>query len=123
MSIAPGSHRKGVVYLEIPELIEQLSNFLPTTLIASLSGVKDAGQVRKWARGELAPTPASAARLRFALDQAQRIASEESVKIATAWLTSANELLAFELPVKAIREDRFKDVADALHAFVDGYSG
>lgn len=123
MSIAPGSHRTGSVYLEVPAVISHLGEFLPTALIASLAGVKDPGQVRKWARGELDPTPASTTRLRFALDQAQRISSDESIKIATAWLTSANEQLDFVLPLKAIREDRFKEVADAVNAFLEGYAG
>lgn len=123
MSIAPGSHRTGAVYLEVPEIIDQLGEYLPTALIASLAGVKDAGQVRKWARGELDPTPASAARLRFTLYQAQRIAGAESVKITAAWLTSANEKLAFALPLKAIREDHFKEIAEAVNTVVDGYAG
>lgn len=123
MSIAPGSHRPSSVTTVAAEVVEQLGEFLPTALIASLSGVKDTSQVRKWARGTLEPTHASAARLRFALDQAHRIAGVESVKVASAWLTSANEQLGYMLPLKAIREDQFKEVADAVGAFVDGYAG
>lgn len=91
MNIASSSHGAVAIYLQMPETIEGLGEFLPTALIASLAGVKDASQVRKWVRSELDSTSASAARLRFALDQAQRIAGEESARIATAWLTSANE--------------------------------
>lgn len=104
-------------------IVKQLSDYLPTALIASLSGVKDTSQVRKWARGVLEPTHASAARLRFALEQTQRITDAESAKVASAWMTSANEQLGYALPLKTIREDRFKEVADAVGAFIDGYAG
>lgn len=123
MSIAPGSHRRGSVLHEESEVVEKLREYLPSALIASLAGVKDPGQVRKWLRGDLSPTPASAARLRFALDQADLVAAAESMKVASAWLTSANEMLDYALPLKAIREDRYKEVAAAARSFIDGYSG
>lgn len=123
MTIAPRSRRTHSVLLDESDVIEKLGEYLPTALIASLAGVKDTSQVRKWARGSLTPTAASAARLRFALDQAKRIADAESVKVASAWLTSANEQLEYALPLKAIREDNFKDVAAAASSFIDGYAG
>lgn len=123
MSIAPGSHRTGAAYLEMPEVGGQLGEFLPTALIAFLAGVRDVGQVSRWAHGEIGPEPNPEARLRFALDQAHRIAEVESVKTADSWLTSANERLGYTLPLKAIREDHFKEVADAVDSFVDGYAG
>lgn len=123
MSIAPGTRRGTAVLLDEAHVVENLGSYLPTALIASLAGVKDASQVRKWARGTLVPTSASTTRLRFALDQAHRIEAAESAKVASAWLTSANEQLDYALPIKAIREDKFKAVADAVTSFIDGYAG
>lgn len=123
MTTMPTPARRNSVRATEPEVVEALTGFLPVALIASGAGVKDPGQVRKWRSGALKPTAVSAARLRFLLDQATYIAQHESREIATAWLTSANEQLDYQLPLKAIREERYKDVAEAAKAFVDGYAG
>lgn len=123
MTIMPTPARRSSVRAAESEVVEALTGFLPVALIASCAGVKDPGQVRKWRSGALKPTAASAARLRFLLDQASYIAQNESREIAAAWLTSANEQLDYELPLKAIREERYKDVAEAAKSFVNGYAG
>ncbi|MGO1231440.1 hypothetical protein [Glutamicibacter arilaitensis] len=123
MTIMPTPARRNSIRATEPEVVEALTGFLPVALIASGAGVKDPGQVRKWRNGALKPTAVSAARLRFLLDQATYIAQHESREIATAWLTSANEQLGYQLPLKAIREERYKEVAEAAKAFVDGYAG
>lgn len=123
MTIMPTPARRNSIRATEPEVVEALTGFLPVALIASGAGVKDPGQVRKWRNGALKPTAVSAARLRFLLDQATYIAQHESREIATAWLTSANEQLGYQLPLKAIREERYKEVAEAAKAFVEGYAG
>ncbi|MGP9726214.1 hypothetical protein [Glutamicibacter sp. AOP3-A1-12] len=123
MTIMPTSARGHSVRAAESEVVEALIGFLPMVLIASGAGVKDPGQVRKWSSGALKPTAASAARLRFLLDQASCIAQNQSREIAAAWPTSANEQLDYELPPKAIREERYKDVAEAAKSFANGYVG
>lgn len=123
MTIMPTPARGSSVRATEPEVVEALAGFLPVSLIASSAGVKDPGQVRKWRSGALKPTAASVTRLRFLLEQASYLAQNESREIATAWLTSANEQLDYDLPLKAIREERFKEVAEAAKAFVNGYAG
>lgn len=123
MTMVPTPSRDSSVRVEESAVVEALTGFLPVALIASSAGVKDPGQVRKWRSGALKPTPTTAARLRFLLDQATYIAQKESREIASAWLTSANEQLDYDLPLKAIREERFKDVAEAVKSFVNGYAG
>lgn len=123
MTIMPPPTPRNSIRATESEVVEALTGFLPTALIAAGAGVKDPGQVRKWRSGVLKPTAASAARLRFLLDQASFIADNESREIAAAWLTSANEQLDYELPLKAIREGRYKDVAEAAKSFVSGYAG
>jgi hypothetical protein len=81
--------------------------------VASLAGVKDPGQVRKWARGELEPTQPAQQRLRFARDVLHEMESTHSKKVAQAWAISVNPGLGYDSPLKAIREDRFQDTAAA----------
>lgn len=125
MTIAPGPrHRSEVLHLRMAEVTEALCELLPSALVASLAGVKDSSQVRKWARGDLEPTLASAARMRFTLEQAWEIEAAESARVAQAWLTTANRVLGYELPIKAIRDDRFAETAAAAMAFLeDSYEG
>lgn len=123
MTTMPTPARGNSVRATESEVVEALTGFLPVALIASSAGVKDPGQVRKWRNGALRPTAVSAARLRFLLDQATYISHHESREIAAAWLTSANEQLDYDLPLKAIREERYKEVAEAAKSFVNGYAG
>ncbi|MFB0835709.1 hypothetical protein ACX8Z9_04705 [Arthrobacter halodurans] len=105
------------------ETVERLRRYLPDAIVASLAGTQDPAQVTRWARGTAPPPEASIERLRFALDTADKMASGMSVTIAASWLVTANAQLGGVLPVRAIREGRLGDVADACSAFLDGYAG
>lgn len=125
MTTASGRrHDIDVRQLEIRDVMMELSALLPSSLIASLAGVKDPSQVRKWARGELEPTIPAASKLRFALMQARDIEAAQSSRVAQAWLTTANKMLAYDLPIKAIREERYAETAAAATSFIEGgYQG
>lgn len=71
-------------------------------IVASMVGVEDPGQVRKWRNGALVPTVAALEKLRFMLTQAWAIEDAESVPVAPSWLTSANSRLDYQLPITAI---------------------
>lgn len=86
---------------------------LPAPLVASLAGVKEPGPA----------SPEALERLRSAARMALRVEATESRVVASAWLTSANEALGLDLPVRAIREGRFAEVKAALGRFLDGYAG
>jgi hypothetical protein len=126
MSIAPGGprHRAGTVFMETSEVVQELCEVLTSKLVAALSGVKDPGQVRKWARAELQPTQPAEQRLRFALDVIQEIEGTHGRKVAQAWALSINPVLNYQSPVQAIREDRFQEAAASAKALLeDAYNG
>lgn len=126
MQTAPGGprHRAGSVHLDTRDVVSELVDLLTPKIVASVAGVKDPGQVRKWVRGSLNPTQPATQRLRFALDTLQEIESTQGRKVAQAWALSINGRLDYMSPVKAIREDRYSDVAAAAKALMeDAYDG
>lgn len=126
MTIAPGGprHRAGSVFMEISEVVHELCDALTSKLVAGLAGVKDPGQVRKWARGELEPTQPAQQRLRFAYDLMQEIENSQGKRVAQAWAMSINPRLNYQSPMKAIREDKFQETAAAAEALMEGaYDG
>ncbi len=126
MTIAPGGprHRARSVFMETSEVVQELCDVLTSKVVAGLSGVKDPGQVRKWARGDLEPTQPAQQRLRFAHDVIQEIESAQGRRVAQAWAMSINPRLGYESPIKAIREDRFQETAAAAKALLeDAYDG
>lgn len=126
MSIAPGGpqHRADSIFMKISEVVQELCDVLTSKVVAGLAGVKDPGQVRKWARGELQPTQPAQQRIRFAHDVIQEIESTLGRRVAQAWAMSINPRLDYGSPIKAIREDRFQETAAATKALLeDAYDG
>lgn len=126
MSIAPGSprHRARSLDMDTSEVVQELCDALTARLVAGLAGVKDPGQVRKWARGELKPTQPSEQRLRFAHDIIQEVENTQGRRVAQSWAMSINPRLNYTSPIKAIREDRFQETAAAAKALLeDAYDG
>lgn len=121
MSIAPGSpkHRAGAIHQDIAQVTEELCGVLTSSLIASMAGVKGSSQVRKWARGELVPSQPARTRLTFAFDILRTIEASEGRRTAEAWAMSVNPRLNYDTPIKAIREDRFREIAAAVDALVE----
>jgi hypothetical protein len=112
------------VFLETAQVVRELCDLLGSKLVASMAGVKDPGQVRKWARGELEPSQPAGQRLRFAYDILHEIEAAEGRRVAQAWAMSVNPRLDYGTPLKAIREDRFQDTAAAAKALMeDAYDG
>lgn len=126
MSIAPGGPRPEgrSAFMETSAVVAELCDVLTSKLVASLAGVKDPGQVRKWARAELEPNQAVQQRLRFAHDVLHEIESAKGKKVAQAWATSVNPRLGCDSPLKAIREGRFQETAAAAKALLEeSYDG
>lgn len=121
MSIAPGGpkHRAGAVHQDIADVTRELCDVLTSRLIASMAGVKDSSQVRKWARGELVPSQPARTRLSFAYDTLRMIEASEGQRTAEAWAMAVNPRLNYDTPIKAIREDRFRETAAAANALVE----
>lgn len=126
MAITPEGpgHRAGSVYLDVAVVAQGLCDLLGSKLVASMSGVKDPGDVRKWARRDLEPTQRAQQRLRFAYDLLHEVEAAEGRRVAQAWAMSVNPRLDYGTPLKAIREDRFQDTAAAAKALIeDAYDG
>ncbi|MBG6218967.1 hypothetical protein IWX75_003455 [Arthrobacter sp. CAN_A6] len=81
--------------------------------------MKDSSQVRKWARGELVPSQPARTRLSFAYDTLRIIEASEGRRTAEAWAMAVNPRLNYDTPIKAIREDRFRETAAAADALVE----
>ncbi len=114
-----------MIKLDIREITRRLNGALGATLVASLSGTKDAKLPYRWAKAD-GPAPKNEAmrRLQFAYEQWTKLAEAEGEHVARAWFIGANPWLDYDTPVTAIREDRFKDAAKAVQAVIDdSFSG
>lgn len=126
MTIAPGGprHRTGTMNMDIGEVVRVLIDAFTANLVASMVGVKDPGQARKWAKDVLAPRLDAEQRLRFALDVFGQLEMVEGRAVAQRWFLSINPRLGYSSPVKAIREGAYAQVAAAATALTDGaYDG
>jgi hypothetical protein len=113
------------IRLDIREITRRLNGALGATLVASLSGSKDAKLPYRWAKTD-GPAPKNEAmrRLQFAYEQWIMLTEAEGEHVARAWFIGANPWLAYDTPVTAIREDRFKEAAKAAQAVIDdSFSG
>lgn len=109
-----------MIKLDIREITRRLNGSLGGTLVASLSGSKDAKLPYRWARAD-GPAPKNEAmrRLRFAYEQWTVLVEAEGEHVARAWFIGANPWLDYDTPVTAIREDRLKETAAAAQAVID----
>lgn len=114
-----------MIKLDVREITRRLNGSLGGTLVASLSGSKDAKLPYRWAKFD-GPAPKNEAmrRLQFAYEQWTRLAEAEGEHVARAWFIGANPWLEYDTPITAIREDRFKDAGKAVQAVLDdSFSG
>lgn len=106
--------------LDIHELVRRLNSHLGPLLVATLAGSKDSKLPYKWAKPDgTTPGPAFQKRLQLAHRAWLIIADAESEAIARAWFVGGNPFLDEDTPVTALREDRHKEVAHALTAFLE----
>lgn len=121
MSTAPGGpkHRAGAVHQDIADVTRELCDVPTSRLVASMAGMKDSSQVRKWARSELVPSQPARTRLSFAYDILQMIEASEGRRTAEAWVIAVNSRLNYDTPIKAIKEDRFRETAAAADALAE----
>lgn len=125
ISTIAGQARARTARLDIREIVRRLNSALGATLVAALAGSRDRRASYGWAK-EDGPTPKVAAvkRLQFAYDQWQLVAGAEGEHVARMWFIGANSWLEDDSPIDAIREDRFKQTANAARAMIDdGFSG
>lgn len=106
--------------MDIHELVRRLNLHLGPLLVATLAGSKDPKLPYKWAKpGGTTPGPAFQKRLQLAHRVWLSLADAEGEAIARSWFVGGNPFLGEDTPVTAIREDRHKEVLDALTAFLE----
>lgn len=106
--------------LDIHEVVRRLNSHLGPLLVATLAGSKDPKAPHRWARpAGSVPGPAFQKRLFLAHRVWIAIADAETDSIARAWFVGGNPFLEEDTPLTAIREDRHKEVAQALTAFLE----
>ncbi len=107
-------------HLDIHEVVRRLNAHLGATLVAALSGSKDRKLPYRWAKTD-GPTPGPdfERRLRLAHRAWRQLADADNDNLARAWFIGANPFLSEDTPLTAIREDRGREVMNAVTAMTD----
>lgn len=118
------AYRRAIA-LDVREVTRRLNASLGGTLVSALAGSADTKSSHRWAKDEgPQPRPETVKRLVFAYEQWQKVSEGEGEHVARVWFIGANPWLGYDTPVNAIRQGRFKDVANAAQALVDdSFSG
>lgn len=118
-----GAHAK-TMRMDIHRIVHALNAALGPTLVAALSGSKDAKQPIKWAKPDgPTPSPDFQRRLQLAHRTWIRLEPVEGEHVARAWFIGGNPLLNEDTPLTAIREDRPQELDAAVDAFLDNPGG
>lgn len=106
--------------LDIHELVRRLNTHLGPTLVAALAGAKDRKLPHRWAKPDgVEPGPAFQKRLQLAHRAWLSIADAETEHVARAWFIGGNPFLDEDTPITAIREDRHREVIQAVRALLE----
>ncbi|NKX52712.1 hypothetical protein HER39_19480 [Arthrobacter deserti] len=106
--------------LDIHEIARRLNTHLGPLLVATLAGAKDRKLPHKWAKPDgPVPGPAFQKRLLLAHRAWISLADAETEHVARAWSMGGSPFLDEDTPVTAIREDRHKEVIQAVRAFLE----
>ncbi len=104
--------------LELSELVGQLNENLGPTLVAEMSGAKDAKAPFRWAKPGATMRSESERNLRFAYRTYSMLSIIEDPRVLRAWFVSSNPALNEESPVDAIRAGKHRLVSQAAAQFV-----
>ncbi|MFJ2356176.1 hypothetical protein [Frigoribacterium sp. NPDC087798] len=113
-----GQHTR-TARMDVHEVANVLVHGLGPTLVAALTGSKDRKLPAKWARSD-GPTPGPdfTRRLQLGHRAWAALVQDEGAHIARQWFIGGNPLLGESTPLTAIREDRGREVIEALTAFL-----
>lgn len=106
--------------LGVREMVRQLNSALGATLVAALAGNRDRKISYRWAR-EDGPVPKdeSVARLQLAHRAWSVLSAAEGEHVARMWFIGANPWLGEVSPVEAIRDNRSREVMNAVTAMIE----
>lgn len=107
------------VQLSTEDVVGQLVRVLGKQLLAFMVS-KDAKSVQRWAKGESRPRERDEKILRNAYQVYALLDQVEGDHTIRAWFMGMNPQLDDESPAEALAEERYRDVAAAARAFVNG---
>jgi hypothetical protein len=97
----------------IGTVVAELVGFLGLTTVAVIGGVGETRAVQQWIAGREPQRPNV---LRFALQLAMMIATEEDKSVARSWFQGSNPQLGDRIPLMMLRNDPLEDVQGPLMA-------
>ena len=97
-----------------------LQDLLGQRLVAVITAQRDPKNVGRWLRGDRAPNPAAAAKLRQTYQVASLLLQREDPRTVAQWFSSMNPYLDDDEPAIALREGRAQEVIRAARAFLAG---
>jgi hypothetical protein len=97
----------------IGSVVEQLVDLLGLTMVAAIGGVGETRAVQQWIAGREPQRPNV---LRFALQLALMIATEEDNTVARAWFQGSNPQLGDRMPLMMLRNEPLEDIQAPLMA-------
>jgi hypothetical protein len=107
-------------FMDIHEIARELVDGVGSTVVQSITGVKDRGAPAQWAKpAGPEPRPEAQQRLRLAHRVWRTLRATESPDVALAWMVGSNPRLGESTPVTFIRELRSDEVLGAAEAFVN----
>jgi hypothetical protein len=98
----------------LPVVAQELNELLGPKLVAYIAGVRQAGAVSQWNRGEREAAAPVAQRLRLALQVASLIARHDGASVARAWFQGLNPQLEDRSAARLLREGELDEVGPQL---------
>ena len=105
---------------KIRAVARKLNAALGPTMVAAATGTKNRQLPTEWATaGGPRPGVYEERKLRFALEQWNRISDFDGPEVARIWFLGGNPTLGEKTPLTAIREGRYEDVRTAVATYTD----
>jgi len=99
--------------LPINAVVSRLITLLGATTVAVIGGVTETRAVAQWTDGRVPQRPNV---LRFALQIAMMIGSEEDVDVIRAWFAGSNPYLDDQVPMLMLRDKPLNDISGPIMA-------
>jgi hypothetical protein len=106
--------------LDIAQVVSELVDLLGLTAVAAIGGVNETRAVTQWIDGR---EPQRAHVLRFALQLAKMIATQEDRSVARAWFQGSNPLLGDRVPLLMLRHEPLEEIQAPLMAAARSFAG
>jgi hypothetical protein len=106
--------------LDIAQVVNELVDLLGLTAVATIGGVNETRAVSQWIDGR---EPQRAHVLRFALQIAKMIATQEDREVARAWFQGSNPLLGDRVPLLILRNEPLEEIQVQLMAAARSFAG